>query len=49
MLSATIQSTIPGLQGESRNLKDIELVLRLEVYWPEESHISEAEIIDKAG
>ena len=47
MLSVTSQSTVPGKRkGESRSLKDTELVLK--VYWPEESRIKEAEIIDKA-
>ena len=49
MLSASSQSTILGRQGESkkpRDLKDMELVLK--VYWPEESRINEADIIDEA-
>ena len=37
---------VPRPQGEPRSLKDMELVLK--VYWPEESRIREAEIIDKA-
>jgi hypothetical protein len=47
MLSATSQSTISRRQGETRDLKGMELVLK--VYWPEESRINEADIIDKAG
>jgi hypothetical protein len=46
MLSVTSQSTVPRPQGESRSLKDMELVLK--VYWPEESRIKEEEIIDEA-
>jgi len=47
MLSATSQSTILGRRGESRDLKNAELVLK--VYWPEESRVNEAGIIDEAG
>jgi hypothetical protein len=50
ILSATSQSTIFERQGESkepRDLKGMELVLK--VYWPEESRINEADIIDEAS
>ena len=47
MLSATSQSTILGRRGESRDLKNTELVLK--AYWPEESRVNEAEIIDEVG
>jgi Fungal protein kinase len=47
MLSATSQSTISGPQGKSRNLKDMELVIKIS--WPETSLMDEAKIIEKAN